>query len=65
MHFRRHHAGVTARARIGRPQAGLRKFLGQVFEDRERFPDGWSPSISTGTLPAGEYFSICSRLPGS
>ena len=39
MHLGGDRAGVRARHRIGRPQAGVGKFLGQIFEDRERLPD--------------------------
>ena len=52
MHLRCDRARMRPRRRIARPQGGARKFLRQVFEDRQRFPNGVAPSISTGTLPA-------------
>jgi hypothetical protein len=32
-------AGLRARTRLGRPQPRGRKFLGEVFQDRKRFPN--------------------------
>jgi hypothetical protein len=39
MHFRCHGASFRTRGRVFRPQTGSGKFLGKIFDDRQRFPN--------------------------
>jgi len=56
---------MGARLGIGGPKLRVREFFGEIFEDRQRFPDVDLASASAGIFPVGEIFATVRLNCGS